>query len=697
MITPTGVTAEAYWNAIKNGNTTHVRISFTGQNIVLEDEDINSKGGININDVLNSETDLVFGSAVSKQITVAILNSSKLTGLDWAGEFTLEFGVEIGGTTNWVNIGYFKGDKPKNVTTSNVISFTAYDRMRMFDTLADDYVQSITYPATLQNIYDGLCTFVGVQNVQGDELSSSMGRTFASAPMEMEGYACRDLLSLIAEACGCYAKINSAGKVQMVWFSDQTSYALTGNDEFNAESVDASDAVPSVDQVLIKQLDSDMDILYPDNITGQNVYMIVSNPFLAVSQAQDITDYIVPIYNRLNSFGGYLPVSVDCVGNWLVETGDVITVDVKGDDFVVPIFVRNFRWNGAVNDSYESTGNSKREALLEKNKQKILNATEIKLIVKGKYYEKENGIVIDQNGVKVSGSKYIKLDSGGALDVQAMNFIIDSVNQYIKTGNWRFDGKGATFSDGTNDYVITNDTSYSPTNLRGGVYFSTSQNGGGVALHVKKISNNAYGTLHFITSSTDATYLYAVGTRYAVLGSSSHPFSTSYLQYIICRPTRINNMDGKHIEFVFDQNFDEENPIAYRYLQIYSLYNETGGYVHFNSNGDIKFDGPIRCGTVFYDYLVQNSSREVKHDIKKLGSVGDKFDKLEPVTFVYNKDPKAIQRMGLIYEDTVDVMPEICNDFNGEKSINYVELIPALLKEIKDLRKRVAELERRIV
>ena len=50
--------------------------------------------------------------------------------------------------------------------------------------------------------------------------------------------------------------------------------------------------------------------------------------------------------------------------------------------------------------------------------------------------------------------------------------------------------------------------------------------------------------------------------------------------------------------------------------------------------------------------------------------------------------------MGLIYEDTIEIMPEICIQDEANKAISYVELIPALLKEIQDLRKRVAELER---
>ena len=90
------------------------------------------------------------------------------------------------------------------------------------------------------------------------------------------------------------------------------------------------------------------------------------------------------------------------------------------------------------------------------------------------------------------------------------------------------------------------------------------------------------------------------------------------------------------------------------------------------------------------------SSKDIKHNIKALPSVGDNLDKLNPVTFVYNNDPEEKTRHGLIYEDTVDVMPEICANNEGQKSINYIELIPMLLKEIQDLRKRVKELESRL-
>ena len=470
MLTPTGVTYAQYWNAIKAGNPTHVRLTFLGQNIVLDDSDIYLNSGVTVTDMFNGDTDLVFGRTLSKQVTVTFINSSKLDPLQWTGEFTLEFGVEIGNpaTTNWVTVGLFSGEKPNNVTSARTIEFTAYDRMGRFDLLADDFVKSLSYPKTVKQIYDAVCSYVGMQNVTGNELANIMSRSFASAPAEMIGYTCRDILAWIAEASGCYAKINSAGKVKMVWFTDNTSHAVTGTEEFSVESGDVNDGFTwdeadtytwnqfdnftwddvcgyqeayRIDKLYVKQLGSDVDINYPTTY-GESVYTIVDNPFLSVSTANDITNYIAPIYNRLYSFGGYLPIQLDCVGNWCVEAGDIITIDVNSFTITSPIFVKEMKWNSAINDTYETTGSKTRQVYNSSaNKQVALTSNKIELYVTEaesdmknytdgevagalntvdqNYYKIRSGITIDTNGVTISGSKYIKIQSGTSIDVES--------------------------------------------------------------------------------------------------------------------------------------------------------------------------------------------------------------------------------------------------------------------------------------
>ena len=96
-----------------------------------------------------------------------------------------------------------------------------------------------------------------------------------------------------------------------------------------------------------------------------------------------------------------------------------------------------------------------------------------------------------------------------------------------------------------------------------------------------------------------------------------------------------------------------------------------------------------------YTNLTQNSSKDIKHDIEEMEPVGEKLDRLRPVTFVYDDDPEEKRRAGLIYEETAEVLPEICTGDESAKAISYVEMIPMLLKEIQELRARVKALEER--
>lgn len=709
MITPTVSTYSEYWDAIKAGHQTHVRMTFTGQNIVLDDSDIDINTGLIINDIFNGDTDLVFGKAISKQLDVAILNSSKLDDLVWTGEFTLEMGVEIGTplATEWVQVGIFSGEKPKNVTTVRVINFTAYDRMTMFDRLADQYVNGITYPVTIQQIYDGLCAFVGITSVSGDELPNIMSRSYAEAPVDFVGFTCRDILAMIAEACGCYAKITPDGKVKLTWYTANTNHAITPTEEFDIQSGDITggmtwdeadlltwdeiDAMTwnyvcgyteelRIDQIQVKLSDTGLDINYPYEYGG-NVYMIVDNPFLMIETGSDVTDYVKPLYDRMYNFGGYLPLNVDCIGCWLMEAGDTISVSIEGTVVTTPVFVRTLTWRASPNDVIEATGSKVRSTYsTSADKQSVINQKYIKLYVGNHYYGIQSGIEIKPEGIEISGGKYVKIKSGGTFEVESGNFEIDA------DGNATFGG-----------------TLNSPTGTIGGFTVSgnTLRNGNFLINTATQaiITTDCYFGSRGFEIEKDVTGVGTVGFGVTVWGMSGLSDPKSCL---IFRSSNGSNRVSHEAYFMMTQSSTASRRLRIsNYADSYAISldaQEESGGSFVNTKGrlgqtDNYWD--IYGSNVRYSVLTQVSSRDIKHDINDLPSVGDKLDLLRPVTFVYDSDADETQRMGMIYEDTVNVMPEICTKDESDKAINYVELIPALLKEIQDLRKRVAEIERR--
>ena len=668
-----------YYNNIKAGNLTHVRMTFTGQNIVLEDQDIDLSAGVVVNDILNGETDLVFGKAISKQVTTTFLNSSRLDGLKWTSEFTLEFGVDIGSpaTTYWVQIGVFSGEKPNNITSSRTIEFTAYDRMSLFNGIADDFVKGITYPATIQDIYDGLCSYVGLTNVSGDELPTIMSRSYASAPADMEGYTCRDILAWIAESCGCYAKINADGNVQMVWFTDNTSYAITGTEEFSVESGDINDGMTwdeadqltwdeideltwndvcgysetyRIDSILVKQLNNGLDVSYPYATDG-NVYLISDNPFLSVGSYSDVTSYIAPLYNRMVTLGGYIPARIECVGNWCVEAGDIITADVNSTTITFPIFMKEMRWNGGTNDSYETTGNKQRALYSsDATKQRNMTSKKIEMYVGDNFYQKRSGIEIEEQGVIIEGGQYVRIKAGHEFD------------------KWTFDPEGLEFEG----HAIVSDTPVEGKYVRFGIAPFTGEN----------IPNMECGLFPVYDDSADYADLRLKVWKYRANASISKP-QQAYLHL-----EAIDTVDN-------DQGYsDEGSQICVYPDKTYS--NAVSGWLGKRNNMYRRIYGE----SVYYYFLESLSSREAKDNITPMKDFGDAIDKLQPVSFMYKtesaKKSGGRTSYGLVYEDTIDVMPEICNGAKDEKAINYMSLIPILLTEVQSLRKRVAELEKQV-
>lgn len=236
-------------------------------------------------------------------------------------------------------------------------------------------------------------------------------------------------------------------------------------------------------------------------------------------------------------------------------------------------------------------------------------------------YKKQSGIAISANGIEVTGSKYVKIGTGGSFTVQSGNFSIDSAGNVNSTGNMTATNISATGTINANSFVGN-----------------------------WKVDANGY-----------------------LVGSGSFPITLNPNTRTGAGQVVMGNM-----AWVSGTNTISE--------------------YEFNNNPSIVWiskGGGIGCNTVQYiSTPTQRSSRSIKHDIHPIEPCGDRLDRLTPVSFVYNMDPEGGAKYGLIYEDTIDVLPEICTPKNaGTPAIKYIELIPFLLKEIQDLRARVAALE----
>lgn len=421
MLTPSNVTLADYNNAIALEHETHARLTFLVDNVVFQDEELES-GGITLQTYMNPEDSMKFGIAYSTEAIVHLLRNDKTDSINFAHEFTLEFGVEINDTIEWVTVGHFIGKKPIIDITADVVELVAYDKMTRFDTDIKGFINTLVFPTTIQNVYDKLCDYVATTNVVGDEIASVMSKQITSADVFKNIDTCRDLLAKIAEANGCYAKITNDGHVKLIWFEDHKSdqtlsrdYCFGGtiiklektyskkwgfledkkwkdiesikygeydndnnpfeysyvrgvweDEDGTVKEVVQPDYIPyfnnrlwanvenylwgSVEQMQYKELEAS------DDLAG-NVYSMFNNPFVLYDTDADIKTHLQYILDKLYYFHLYYVAQVSMVGNWLIEPGDTVLLEIRDGEYVeYPIFNRVLNWNGSCVCDYETTG-----------------------------------------------------------------------------------------------------------------------------------------------------------------------------------------------------------------------------------------------------------------------------------------------------------------------------------------------------
>ena len=457
MIAPTGASSANYRNAVKNGSPVHCRLVFPTQNITLTDDDIEANGGLRITTMMNPDTDLIFGKAVMSELVVHLINSSVFDGFDWTEEFHVDFSAVISGTEYWATVGYFKGKKPERTVMTEIIEFTAYDRMQYFDVLADDFIDSLGDTFTLTTFYANLCFYVGLNGGVGDRISQAMSTTFSKSILP-RGVTCRTLLAWVAEANCCYAVANQAGNITLRWFYDMTGtvgiyddFGYTEDQYYNIDISENQTTAPAYFRMVCTD-GTASSYVYP--VTTGEKYEIYDNPFLLNLPSSKYSSVIGTFVTRMAAIAPYRAIMLRATGCCLYQAGDMFNVYYNGgsDHIKLPVFNMVLYFNGGCSNDFECTGNTNRQQLNQSAQEqyseggKIAGAVEKSAATK---YTIVSGVDIDDDGVTVSGGKYVKIISGGIFDVQSTNFVISSTDKKMQCGNWTFSDGGLIWKDTT--------------------------------------------------------------------------------------------------------------------------------------------------------------------------------------------------------------------------------------------------------
>lgn len=399
--------------AIRAHTEQDIRITFA-DNTVLGKADVAITGdGVKITDILNGDTDYTFGKAVCKQVEMTLFNvDNKFNNFDFTQEFTLQIGVKVGAAFQYVTVGIFKGERPDKVR-GKLIDFTAYDRMQKFDVSASNFIENLTFPVTLGAVLSSLCTSVGV--VLETTTFTNSTKSFTFNPFSTSDYTAREVLAWIAEAAGCYARVNANGKVEFNTFTTN-SYKILKTDRF--EMSESEFETPVIGKL-------ECYTSYGDQLvtagTGTNTYVISDNPFLYIENDTEISSlqpYVNAIFAKASLFPAYSPISVRAEWYPEIKCGDIITVVNDYDEVkTLPIFSQTIKWNGFGKVEYESTGGLTREIEpvqqreLEAIKKSMLRGTDLSTAVES-YLNTQEGKASITSAVE---GKFVEVSSGSTI------------------------------------------------------------------------------------------------------------------------------------------------------------------------------------------------------------------------------------------------------------------------------------------
>ena len=117
----------------------------------------------------------------------------------------------------------------------------------------------------------------------------------------------------------------------------------------------------------------------------------------------------------------------------------------------------------------------------------------------------------------------------------------------------------------------------------------------------------------------------------------------------------------------------------------------------FITPADKVNDVLIQSNLVVEGAIYNPSDLNLKKNIMPLTNNQDKLLQLNPVDFSFEKDLTNKKHYGLIAQDVEKIYPElVSNNQAGYKSVNYIELIPLMLSQIKSMQEEINELKSKI-
>ena len=231
----------------------------------------------------------------------------------------------------------FRGEEKQGVFYADALEkrgkglyqLTAYDCLSLLDRDVSAWLSGLSHwPYTLQELAQMVCAHCNL-TLKEEEMP---GGDYLVYPLEGQGITGRMVLSWIGQAIGRFCRATADAQVEFAWYTQTDMRLEPGADAYYFRgSFRREGEIPPIDQVQIRADATDVGTVYPEDIQGENVYVVEGNPLLQAENRQSLKKIAQDLYDLLSPIR-YSPGSVAVSGELDIAPGQIVEIgDTQGN------------------------------------------------------------------------------------------------------------------------------------------------------------------------------------------------------------------------------------------------------------------------------------------------------------------------------------------------------------------------------
>lgn len=310
---------------------------------------INAIQSTSIMESSNDGEDLTLGSVCAKKIEIKIITPKNKLPIK-SGDLIMVYEEENGVRRKK---GNFIAEKPqkKGANTTNIV---AYDNISLLDKDVTEWFNSLEgFPYTAYDMAKKVCQYCGI-NFANANINNGDYLIYAT---QLKNVTARQIVRWIGEISGCFCVADENGNAVYQWYKENSTPIVASRSEnavtFLQGGLSYEDyQTNKVDRVQIRQDKNSVGIVFPNGASGENSYIIESNPFL-IEDAR-MVDIAESLYNIIKDIT-YVPCKVNVPSSYKFNVGDIVKItDTNGVEFYSYIMQKK---RAGQKETLECTGN----------------------------------------------------------------------------------------------------------------------------------------------------------------------------------------------------------------------------------------------------------------------------------------------------------------------------------------------------